>query len=142
MIPAKIQATYDRDIAKLWPVNFSFPQQTLSCFIKSDNTKFYSVILISITPNWMSASTSVRLNPIPCSQIRLHQIPRRAPISITLNSMPQTSNSVTLNSIQSIVGGRGEGERERGREREREKGEGGGMSVGLRFVSQMTTSRH
>ena len=36
-----------------------------------------------------------------------------------------------------------ERERGRGREREREREGGrGGMSVGLRFVSQMTTSRH
>ena len=50
VIPAKIQVILFLYIAKLWLVNFSFPQQILFCIVKFDNAKFYSVI----TPNAMS----------------------------------------------------------------------------------------
>ena len=76
------------------PANFALSyqirqHQILFCDSNFDNTKFD-----------VSTLNSIGLNSIPCSQIRLHQILCCAPISITLNSMPQsTSNSVTPNSV-------------------------------------------
>ena len=73
------------------PANFALSYQIRQYQIlfrdsNFDNTKFD-----------VSTLNSIRLNSIPCSQIRLHQILCRAPISITLNSMQQNLSLRTQN---------------------------------------------